>query len=137
MKKNILLLLISLIAVGNYAHAQNNRKPFVINIVIAKPKFNCEYGLGICKISAGYERRVGVGLNIEKGVLVFTFDRTTMPDAIQQEFSQSTHFPIDEASRLEPEVWQKLGERVERTLKTGNYRIQTSPESFVVRVPLE
>lgn len=140
MKKILLSLFISIISFGMQAQAQNE-KPVKVSInlhfEIARPKFNCEYGLGICHFGLGSLRSVNTGINLNGNLITFYFNRSSMSDAVKAEFAKNAYFPIDEATTLPAEVWTRLGQRSERILQPGNYKIQTTPEQYIVSVPLE
>ncbi len=140
MKKLLLFLLISILGSGMQAEAQNQR-PIKIRITlsfdVAAPRRDCQSGFGICHFNASPGRMVSTGLNIENGALVFYFNRSTMSDVVAAEFIRNTYFPVDDATTIDADVWAKLGERNERSLRPGNYKIETTADYYIVSVPLE
>ncbi len=140
MKKILLSLFISIIGTGMHAQAQNEKPikiKLTLNCEIAAPKKDCQSGFGICHLSVTPGRMVNTGLNLENGVLTFYFNRSSMGEIAAAEFRKNVYFPIDETSTLSTEVWSKLGQRSERTLRPGNYKIQTTADYYIVSVPIE
>lgn len=140
MKKILLSLFISILGFGINAHAQVEKPVKItvtLDIEIAKPKFDCQYGLGICRLHLSAARTVSTGLNLTSGILTFYFNRSAMSDAVAAEFTKNVYFPIDETTSLNPDVWAKLGQRSERTLRPGNYKITSTTDYYIVSVPLE
>lgn len=140
MKKILLSLLISVLAFGIEAQAQTEKPikfDLTLHIEIAKPKFDCEYGFGLCRLGLSVSRSVSTGVTLSGNIITFYFNRSTMSDVIAAEFTKNTAFPIDDATSLPADVWVRLGERSERTMRPGNYRIQSTPDYYIVSVPLE
>lgn len=140
MKKSLLILLVLLTNITLSSQAQTD-KPIKIKITlsveIAAPRRDCLSGFGFCNFSASPGRIASTGFNLENGIITMYFDRSKMGDALENEFRNAKLFPIDASSKLPSTVWLKLGERNERTLKPGNYVIESTPEYFIVNIPIE
>lgn len=140
MKKSLLILLVLLTNITLSSQAQTDKPikiKITISVEIAAPRKECLSGFGFCNLSATPGRIASTGFNLEGGIITMYFNRSTMGDALENEFRNSKVFPIDASSKLPSNIWTKLGERNERTLKPGNYIIESTPDYFIVNIPIE
>lgn len=142
MKKIATLLIAILLFVVGYNSNANDlknvefelyKKPIRIHIdfLIAAPRFQCESGIGICKMGAsagGSGRYTGVNVggyaSYENGVLVLEFLKSEMDDAMLKKLQSLTEFTFESDYTLPAEISEALNSPRTITIAAKKYPIR-------------
>jgi hypothetical protein len=135
MKKIIFILSIFLIHAIELS-AQHANKPIRVKIdfLIAAQRQDCEGGIGICKVTAGFELRPRIaptGIAYVDNTMYLIINKSTLSAELRNELSKVTTFPIEENYALTAAQSKALGFSYPIFIKKGAYKLINEEKAFV------
>lgn len=109
-----------------------------LTIIIGRPKFNCEYGFGICKLEydcgciAGQGRAANIYPSYTNSKLTIEFSKEEMGPDAAVEFKGALSMPIDENINISPETSISFGATKGLTILAGKYPIKETATSYII-----